>query len=274
MTLQNKIDKASSKEEAMFESEAIGEMDVGLDEEERGVVRKIINSVGKRKLSAAILVIVVALGHGAYDKFFNLSDAERAQKELAVAIKAVSKHMILPEGDEPMLATVTDAEMLIKQQVFFSSAINGDQLLLFPRNLKAIIYSPSRNKVVNAGPIEQAPRNYAESPRSSAFGPQESATVGAPPLTVEVRNGTDKTGYATTIAEQIAANAAYTIIKVSDAGRNDYRNTIVFVRANDENKKPKVNTVANTFGVAATNELPKGEKSTEADVLIILGSQK
>lgn len=111
----------------------------------------------RKKLFVIAFVIIIAAGYGVYEKYFNLTDAERAQKELKAAMSAVSKHMILPEGDEPVLATVTDAEALAKQQAFFTGAVNGDQLLLFPRNLKAVIFSPSRNKIINAGPIEQQP---------------------------------------------------------------------------------------------------------------------
>lgn len=113
---------------------------------------------GKKKVVPLImLVFIIGSAYGVYEKFFNLYDEERAQKELATAIAAVGQLMILPEGDEPVLATVTDAEALIAQQAFFAGSIDGDHLLLFPRSLKAIIYSPSRNKIINAGPIEQSP---------------------------------------------------------------------------------------------------------------------
>lgn len=111
--------------------------------------------IKKRKIFITILTVSLSVGYIAYGKFFNLSDTEYIQNELAVAVSAVGELMILPEGDEPVLATVTDAETLIKQQAFFAGATDGDQLLLFPKNMKAVIYSPSRGKIINAGPIEQ-----------------------------------------------------------------------------------------------------------------------
>lgn len=117
-----------------------------------------VSSRGKNKVISLVMLAVIVLGsYGVYEKFFNLSDEKRAQKELATAVAAAGQLMILPEGDEPVLATVTDAEALIAQQAFFAGSIDGDHLLLFPRSLKAIIYSPSRNKIINAGPIEQSP---------------------------------------------------------------------------------------------------------------------
>lgn len=120
------------------------------------LIQHLLSFIQKKKvISIIILVVIAGSAYGIYEKFFNLSDAERAQKELTTAIAAVSKHMVLPEGDEPVLATVTDAETLATQQAFFAGVANGDQLLLFPRNVKAILYSPSRDKIVNVGPIQQ-----------------------------------------------------------------------------------------------------------------------
>lgn len=228
-----------------------------------------------KKLTISVL-IVAAAGYGVWDKYFSLDDAERAQKELAKAVEAVSKHMILPEGDEPVLATVTDAETLTKQQAFFAGSQNGDQLLLFPRNLKAIIYSPSREKIINVGPIEQSPAvtENDQAPNSkSQINSNVQNSNAENTLTVEVRNGTDRAGYAATIAEQIAGNAGYTVVSVADTRKKGYDKTIVVARTDDENKKPKVQAVANTFGVSSVTELPSGETDTTADVLIILGGK-
>lgn len=124
----------------------------------------------KRTLIA--LVILAALVLLAFFALRSELPEEKAQKELAAAVVAVGELMILPEGDEPVLATVTDAEALTAQQAFFTGAIDGDQLLLFPKNLKAIIYSPSRNKIINAGPIEQSPKTNGATTEQSSAGNQ------------------------------------------------------------------------------------------------------
>lgn len=118
------------------------------------------------------VVLIILGGYFVYEKYFHLTPAERAKKELAAAVAGVSKLIILPQGDEPVLATVTDAKTLIAQQAFFAGSVNGDQLLLFPRNLKAILWSPSRNVIVNVGPIQQTSPEAAksETPVISATG--------------------------------------------------------------------------------------------------------
>lgn len=231
-----------------------------------GLIGRCVRACARRpKRTLIALVIIAALAVWAYFTLGNKTPEEKAQEELAAAIAAVGQLMILPEGDEPVLATVTDAEALIKQQAFFSGAVNGDQLLLFPKNLKAVIYSPSRGKIINAGPIEQQPVGDGEART------QTQSTAPADILTVEVRNGTGKTGYAAQFAKQLAGNAGYAVVKVADAGKKDYQNTVVYVHTGDESNQSKVDALTTSLGVAVTESLPDGEKSTSADVLVILG---
>jgi len=114
-------------------------------------------------VSLAILAILV--GGGAYwvysvrnTSISPAQNSEEAKQELADAVVKVGKLMVLPEGDEPILATVTDAEKLKAEQPFYAMVENGDKVLVFPKSQKAVIYSPSKNKLVNVGPIVSAPQ--------------------------------------------------------------------------------------------------------------------
>lgn len=78
------------------------------------------------------------------------NEIARIQNERA--INATSKLMILPP-EEPVIATVREADVLRKEQPFYANVVNGDQLLLFPKARQAVIYSPSRNIIVNAGSL-------------------------------------------------------------------------------------------------------------------------
>jgi hypothetical protein len=70
-------------------------------------------------------------------------------------ISDLSKLMILPADDSPVVATINDAATLAKDQPFYVNSVNGDALLVFPKSSKAVIYSPSRNVIVNVGFISQ-----------------------------------------------------------------------------------------------------------------------
>ena len=79
------------------------------------------------------------------------SQMEQAQvKELVVK---VGKLIILPTGEEPVVATINDAEALIKEQIFYKGAKNGDVVLVYQKNAKAFIYSPEKNIIINVGPV-------------------------------------------------------------------------------------------------------------------------
>ena len=230
-----------------------------------------------RKRMAVILVLLILAGGGymVYQKYFRQTPAEKAQRELAAAISAVSKHMMLPEGDQPVLATVTDAKTLMSQQAFFTGAVNGDELLLFPRSLKAVLYSPSRNIIVNTGPIQQSqpiPSGITAQSNTKPSVPANSSTTST--LSLEIRNGTGKTGYASTVADQIRGNAGYSVTKVTDANKKDYAKTIVFSRVTDDNKKQAISSLAAALNGDLVTTLPSGEKSTDADALIILGGNE
>ncbi len=82
-------------------------------------------------------------------------DALAAQEARAVEkiINKVEKLIITPQDEEPVLATIVNVEELVKKEPFYANAQNGDIVLMFQKNLKAIIYSPERDMIVNVGPI-------------------------------------------------------------------------------------------------------------------------
>jgi len=233
--------------------------------------KKILYFIFKTKRrSVFVILFIVVLVVGGYYFLNKPTPEERAKQELASAIARVSKIMILPQDDQPVLATVTDAKTLIAQQTFFAGSINGDQLLLFPKSMKAVIWSPSRSKIINVGPIEQS-SNGQQLPKANSAPQANAVADAATTITVEVRNGTGKSNYAAQAAEQISANAGYNIIKTGDAANKNYKQTIVFDRSKNVSNKSKVDAVVSAFNAMRVSELPFGEKNTNADILIILG---
>jgi hypothetical protein len=145
--------------------------------------RRVLNAFFRtpRRILVAVLAVglIVTIG---YIAFGTQTPEQKAAKELAAVVASVSKYMVLPADDQPVLATVTDAEALKKQQAFFTGSINGDQLLIFPKNMKAIIWSPSRGKIINVGPIQQT--STAVAPPAPAVNIQEMMPVSTTPASV------------------------------------------------------------------------------------------
>ncbi len=92
----------------------------------------------------------------------NISPELKTQKETEEILKDLSGLFIVPE-EEPLIFTISDIDSLVKDQLFFNNAQNGDVLFIFPKAVKAVIYSPSRKVIVNVGPISFDQEAIAES---------------------------------------------------------------------------------------------------------------
>jgi hypothetical protein len=73
------------------------------------------------------------------------------EKENLALVKIVGEIMLLPD-ETPTIATVTDPSKL-SDQVFFANAKAGDKVLVYSLAKKAILYSPSLNKIIEVGPV-------------------------------------------------------------------------------------------------------------------------
>lgn len=102
------------------------------------------------------LLIVFASGVAYY--FYKQAESLRrnpeqvAQDEIAEVVRQVGEIMVLPEGEQPTVATVADPSKL-KDQPFFARAKVGDKVLLYPNARKAILYDPVTHKIIEVAPI-------------------------------------------------------------------------------------------------------------------------
>jgi len=104
----------------------------------------------KRVLIA--LGVLVAAGLVYHFVFAPKDPQAEARKEAQRIVAAVSKLMVLPTDEEPIIATVADPTKL-EGQPFFQNAQIGDKVLIFNGARKAILYSPAKNLVVDVAPL-------------------------------------------------------------------------------------------------------------------------
>lgn len=109
-------------------------------------------------LTAIILLLFGALGFYVYKDHFapqNKTDnkEQSVQKEIDFLIEKIGKHIILPVGEEPVLATVSDVEK-VRNKAFFQQAKNGDKVLIYTKARKAILYRLSTDRIIEVGPVE------------------------------------------------------------------------------------------------------------------------
>ncbi|MEK7585900.1 MAG: hypothetical protein AAB477_01540 [Patescibacteria group bacterium] len=121
-------------------------------------------SISKRKFfrpSAIIIIVIIAtsLSFGGYfyykyTKLIKNPNAE-AKKEAEDLLSKVAKIYLIPTGEEPTVATVSDPNAL-KDQSFFTQSQKGDKVLIFSNARKAVLYRPSINKIIETAPLNNS----------------------------------------------------------------------------------------------------------------------
>lgn len=107
------------------------------------------------KVLPVSIAVILLLGAGWFwmsNNRIDTTDGELSDSETKAAIQMVSKLIKVP-NEEPVVAVITDISSLLKEQVFYQGASNGDILFIYPKASKAIIYSADSNKLINVGPV-------------------------------------------------------------------------------------------------------------------------
>lgn len=101
-----------------------------------------------------ILLVSFAFGGYFYYQYRKLATNQnsKAEKETKDLLAKVAEIYLIPTGEEPTIATVSDPEKL-KNQSFFSSSQKGDKVLIFTQAGKAVLYRPSIDKIIEVSPI-------------------------------------------------------------------------------------------------------------------------
>jgi hypothetical protein len=125
---------------------------------------EIIHDDMKENKGGSVLVVVFAilfvlssgLAYFFYTKVGSVKTNEQAQQDAQAEVKdivlKVSKLILLPQGEDPTLATVVDPERL-RDQPFFARTSKGDKVLIYTKAKKAILYNPTVDKIVEVAPI-------------------------------------------------------------------------------------------------------------------------
>jgi len=126
-----------------------------------------------------IAIIAVSLGGYFYYqlRILKANPQTVAKEESESLISKISRIYLLPTGEDPTVATVSDPEAL-KSQSFFDQSEKGDKVLIYTKAGKAILYRPSIDKIIDTAPISN---NSKPDNTNTAV---DSSTPPAPPVTV------------------------------------------------------------------------------------------
>lgn len=111
------------------------------------------------KITIAILALVLLCVAAGFAWYFTHSivvkaDTHSRAEERSQVILSVARHVIIPEDEEPIFATVTDPKQL-QGQVFFENAQVGDKVLIFSHAHRAMLYRPSVDRIVEMAPYNE-----------------------------------------------------------------------------------------------------------------------
>jgi len=179
-----------------------------------------------------------------------------SKQELTSILEKVNKLMDLPQDETPTLATVLNKDNL-KDQDFFKKAENGDKVLVYTNNKKAILYRPNTNKIIEVMPVYNDEAEKAAATGAISTNPK-----------VALFNGSDKAGLTNTVETKIKEKIANVEIALKEnASKTNYTKTIVIDisgKMADQAKK-----IAEAIG-GEVGSLPDGEKKPNADILVIV----
>ncbi len=100
----------------------------------------------------AVLAVILAVYFYLQLRELKKSPSVAAQQEVTSLVAKVGRLVVLPEGETPTVATVSDPEAL-KDQTFFANAVKGDKVLIYAQAKKAFLYSVSMNKIIEVAPL-------------------------------------------------------------------------------------------------------------------------
>ncbi|MFA6522673.1 MAG: hypothetical protein WCT24_03730 [Patescibacteria group bacterium] len=130
---------------------------------------------------ALLIVFLASMGGNIYlmteASKLKATPTAQASEEMAQLVEAVGKLMVLPQGEDPTVATVSDPTKLSAQD-FFKNAQVGDKVLLYTTAKKAILYSPISGKIVEVAPI-----NIGDSTATDTTTPDTTTPVMTEPTT-------------------------------------------------------------------------------------------
>ncbi len=100
-----------------------------------------------------ILIAVTACAIYFYTKANPKTSSETvSQSDDQMILDRVKKLILLPEGEVPTIATVSNLEKL-KGQAFFDKAKIGDRVLMYIKAQKAYLYDQVNNRILEVAPI-------------------------------------------------------------------------------------------------------------------------
>jgi energy-coupling factor transporter transmembrane protein EcfT len=140
--------------------------------------------IANPKIFLVFLVIAASVGGTVYiartnPKLLGIQNqtVDQTREEIERLVNEVGEIIVLPEGETPTLATVTNVDE-VKGQLFFSNAQNGDKVLIYSVAGKAYLYRPSEKKIIEVGVVNLGQNQESGQDNQEVFGEEALITPG------------------------------------------------------------------------------------------------
>lgn len=121
-----------------------------------------------------VILALLAIGGGAsgvyyFDKYQKeVRKVSDPQADIKALLVQVGKLIELPTGEEPTVATVTNADQ-ITAQPFFAKAKNGDRVIVYNNARLAILFDAIAGKIMNVGTLNVGTPSAAQDAPTPSF---------------------------------------------------------------------------------------------------------
>lgn len=193
-------------------------------------------------------------------------------KEAEQIREEIGRLMELP-AEVPTLATVTDKSKLASQP-FFQKAENGDKILFFTGEKKAILYRPSTKKIVDVTTINISDNKAVAQPATETAALAEADAAKEAPVTVTAAlyNGSAKIGVTNKLEDEVVAAFPEVVVeKKEKAAKDDYTGNLVIDLSGKQAELAK--KLADSIAGTLADALPDGEINPGTDLLVIVGNK-
>lgn len=193
------------------------------------------------------------------------------QSEITTLVSEVGTMVVLPEGETPTVATVTDLERL-KTQEFFSRAQNGDKVLVYQSARLAVLYRPTIKKVLTVSTVNigTTPPGIPPTPSVSAV---QTTKINAPSAFL-LLNGTSITGLTKQVEADLLKQYPNAIIADKDNAKKKTYAKSLLIDMTGKNQELGT-SIAKKLNLEFT-DLPSSEATSGGtyDFIIIVGSDR
>lgn len=100
------------------------------------------------KFLGIVVILILAFWAGySYGQLEQTKNNIKDSEDFSRLIERVSDLYLVPIGEIPTIATVSDPQS-VKEKSFFAFSLKGDKVLIFSSTGKAILYRPSIDKII------------------------------------------------------------------------------------------------------------------------------